>query len=278
MRDYKNSGVRNSRTVLLKQMRKKVVRREQKRKTFRRLLRALIRSLLMGASVAGAGVGIYFLLTAPVFTVKQIVFEGNVRLPEVRIRHYEQGLLHNIFLLDLKALRQELRGEPYIEQVLVRRELPDRVFIRIAERAPVARFRIDGQEHFVDREGVMLCEAPEDASPSLPLIEGGSREAGTARHGDLMAALVLLETVAHYGYPDLREIRAFDITQPGDVMMHPDGGGLKIRCGHGDYLEKLLRLKRVAADLAERGWPVRIIDLRFRDQVVVQTEKPVRVT
>ncbi len=278
MRDYKSGGVRNSRTVLLKQVRKKAVRREQKRKTFRRLLSVIVRSLLLGITIAGAAVGIYLLLTAPVFTVKQIVFEGNVRLPEARIRHYEQSLLQNIFLLDLEAVRQELRREPYIERVLVRRELPDRVFVRIAERAPVVRFRADGREHLVDREGVLLCDVPEDGSAGLPLIEGGKRAADTERHDDLMAALILVETVVYFGYPDLSEIRAFDITRPGDVIMHPEGGGPKIRCGHGDYLEKLIRFKRVAADLAGRDWPVGTIDLRFRDQVVVQTEKPVRIS
>ncbi len=278
MRDHKGSAVRNSRTVLLKQVRKKVVRRQQKRKAFRRLMGALMQSLLLGVAIAGAVIGIYLLLTAPVFTVKKIVFEGNVRLPETRIRHYEQSLLQNIFLLDLEAVRRELGREPYIDRVFVRRELPDRVFVRIAERTPVVRFRINGQEHLVDGEGVLLCDAPEGGPASLPLIEGGSRAADAARHADLMAALVLVETVVHFGYPALREIRTFDITRPGEVMMRPEGGGPKIRCGYGDYLKKLIRLKRVAADLAERSWPVKTIDLRFEDQVIVQTEEPVRVS
>ncbi len=277
MRDYKRQGIRNSRTVLLKKVRRKAVRREQKRKTLQRVLRAFLRSLLLGAALSGAAVGLYLLLTAPLFTVKRIVFEGNVRLPEARIRYYEQNLLRNIFLLNLEGVRREMGREPYIEQVLLRRELPDRVFVRIVERAPVGRLRIDGKVHLVDREGVVLSDAPKDVNTGLPLIEGGTRAAGTARHGDLMAALMLVETVAHFGYPHLGEIRAFDISRPGDVVMHPEGNGPKIRCGRGDYLEKLVRLRRVAADLAGRDWPVETIDLRFRDQVVVRTEKPVRV-
>jgi cell division septal protein FtsQ len=54
----------------------------------------------------------------------------------------------------------------------------------------------------------------------------------------------------------------------GPVLYTVDG--IEVRLGSEEWDERLARLEGVLAQVAAQGEPVRTIDLRFRDQVVLQ--------
>lgn len=274
MRDYKNKEIRNSRTVLLKKVRKKALARERRWADLRRLALVIVRALLVVVLLTGGVVTAHAMLTAPLFMVKEITLHGNEHMPEQVLRRYEARLLKNIFLVNLKGVRKDLLQEPYIKDVFIRRELPDRVFIQIEERIPFAELRIKRESYLIDRDGTVLEALENKKAGDLPVINGGKRERDMAFEGDLSAALYLVETVENYGYPDMKEIREIALNPDEGVVLYPVSGGFKIRFGSGDFLQKMILLKKVVADVVRRGWPVRVIDLRFQDQVVVDMGAP----
>lgn len=277
MKDFKNNRIRNQKTVLLKNMRKKAVRRERRRDSMRRVVRRAAMILLAVLSLGGTGWGVYALLTSPVFLVKRITLEGNTHLQEESLRSYEGQLTSNIFRLNLGEIRRDLLQEPYVKHAFLRRELPDRIYIRIEERVPYAMLRMKKQRVLVDREGRLLEEIDGDSRLSLPAITGIDQDRKAGWKEDLSQALSLLETITNYGYPDLADIREIEMVPGQGAVLHPAGKAFEIRFGTDDFLHKMILLKRVAGDLVKRQWRIEEIDMRFSEQVVVRTERPLRM-
>lgn len=103
--------------------------------------------------------------------------------------------------LDPLTLAERLLAHPRIAQADVRRTLPGRLDIRVAERQPAALALLnDGRTALLDREGVVLengtlAEAP---IPPLPRLSGGGAEAHIGRtvgDGPLRRALEFAEQV-----------------------------------------------------------------------------------
>ncbi len=278
VRDYKQKGVRNSKTVLLKQVRRKALRKENRLAALRRFGRLTARILMIVLILGGGIVTIHAMLTSPFFMVKELTIKGNHHLPEEVLRRSEGHLLRSIFLVNLAGVRKELIQEPYIKDVFIRRELPDRVFIQIEERTPFAVLRTPAGAELIDREGIVVERRDPGQSEPLPVINGGTRKRDKRFDRDLAGALRLVETIENYGYPDLKEIREIALDLDGGPVIHPVSAAFSIRCGSGDYLQRMIRLKQVVGDVVRRQWPVKVIDLRFENQVVVGTGEPVRAS
>jgi cell division protein FtsQ len=275
MKDFKKNGVQNQRKVLLRSVRNKAKRREQRWHSLRLWIRRTVTVTFSGLSLWGIGIGGHHLLTSPVFVVQKIVIEGNSHLTEKSLRRYEGRLAHNIFLLNLKEIRKDLLSEPYVKDVFLRRELPNRVFMQIKERTPAAVLQTGKEEFLVDQEGRILEPLGRKKVRSLPFITGIHRDKKGLWKEDLSQALLLVLTLKNYGYPDLSELQKIEVTHDRGMVLHPEAGGYEILCGSGNFLQKMILLKRVASDLADREWPVRRIDLRFRVQVVIGIGKTV---
>jgi cell division protein FtsQ len=269
MKDFMKNGVRNQRTVLLRSVRKNAVRKERRRHSIQRIVRVTAAAVLGAGLVSVAILGGYTLLTSPLFIVKNIAVDGNTHLSEESLRIYEERLASNIFRLNLDKVRQDLLQEPYVSQAFLRRELPDRIYIRIEERTPYAVLEMKKEAVLVDQHGRILGAVKKTDKADLPVITGIDRNAEGAWKEDLIQALSLVETIKNYGYPDLIDIQKIEMTRQLGAVLYSVAGEFEVRFGRGDFLHKMILLKRVTADLVRREWPVKHIDLRFQDQVVV---------
>jgi len=127
-----------------------------------------------------------------------------------------------VWRADLSALSIELGRLPGVRRAIVTRVLPDRLRVRITERAPLAVLRSSsGHLVWVDEEGVMLGEMkPADRLPPFfirGLSEDGNEEARADNVGRLQKyqevmraweTLGLAERVSEVNLIDLRDVRA----------------------------------------------------------------------
>src|ERR1041385_7698667 len=108
-----------------------------------RLRVALAVSLSLGL-LAALGYGAYWLVKTtvnrfvynnPRFTIHQIVVDDDgVLTPERVVRFAGVQVGQNLLSIDLDQVRSNLELLPMVRAVEVRRMLPDRLFIRVAER------------------------------------------------------------------------------------------------------------------------------------------------
>ncbi|HEY3065280.1 MAG TPA: FtsQ-type POTRA domain-containing protein [Methylomirabilota bacterium] len=230
-----------------------------------------VTGLLLLLALAGAG-GLW-VLTAPRFAIADVEVHGASRLPVDRILDAAGIRLGtNLLRLDTAAVIARLEELPEIRRAELIREFPNRVTINVEERRPFTLLH-SGRLHWVDEEGRLLGEERDAVAPPAPLISGLSeaevetmREAPSPR---ARAAIALIRALLRSGSTLANEISEIDMSRhDGPVLYTLDG--IEVRLGNEQWEERLARLEGVLAEVAGQGGGVTAVDLRFRDQVVLQ--------
>lgn len=203
--------------------------------------------------------------SAKVFPLREVAFSGNTHLSEEELRvisavNMGEGLLH----LSGKEVAERLLKSPWIRDVSVRKDFPDRIMIKIHEASPFAILESKGKAFLIDEKGKML-EEMKDAVPFLPVIAADPAE----NNDNLVEALQLAKVVKDNKVATERNrVEILTGNAPESISMVMDNVVIKI--GDGDYERKLRRYLELEEEIKKRAIPVDYIDLRFANRVVVK--------
>jgi cell division protein FtsQ len=215
----------------------------------------------------------------PYFQVAEVVVEGNLHLGrEDVLAAIDLEPRANLLTLDLARLAARLGAHPWVKEATLQRRLPDRLVVRLVERAPAA-ILLAQSAYLVGGDGVILGEVEEGEAPSgVPVLRApaGRRYAV----GERVAPQELNEAL--WVWRQVQLAPALGGRRPGEVALWPDGsyrlqmepGALGVRL-RAQGLE--LQLRRLGAVLALRGGSlegVEEVDLRFPEKVIVR-QRPV---
>src|SRR4030066_1457210 len=206
------------------------------------------------------------------FTVQSVRVTGNnfVSLEELN-PYLQQVKGANIFKFDIEDLAKKLRNNPWIKDVSVRREPPSSIAVNIEERTPAVYVNSMGGLHLTDEEGTLLGEK-EGLSLGLPVVYGisldGTRTGEKSNSEALRSAIRVRNELSSLPWIELAQT-GIEVDGRSDITLHLRG--YRIRLGHDKYREKLVRFNEIAKDLNGKGIPYKEVDLRFHNQVVVQT-------
>jgi cell division protein FtsQ len=250
--------------------RQRVSRRSTRR--WRGLGHAILVGGLLLLVLGAGGAAIQYGLNAPYFAVAAIEVRGTSRMSEARIVEaagVEVGT--SIFRLSPYEAARRLEYLPEIRHAEVIRELPNRVTIIVEERRPFTLVHA-GRLHWIDEEGVALGPVGQAVTPSAPVISGllpeeleRMREHPSPR-GQMAIALIRL--LLRSRSPLTGQISEIDVSRAdGPVLYTVDG--IEVRLGADEWDGRLRRLESVLREVASVPDPVTSIDLRFRDQVVL---------
>lgn len=140
------------------------------------------------ALVAGA----IALVVSPVLDVDRVVVDGTETVDVEQVlgaADVETGT--PLALVDLAAVRTQVRGLSGVAAASVTREWPDTVRVVVVEEEPLVRVRSGSTDAVVARTGALLAEA--EGSGSLPLLElpGGALGDADRLPDELAPALVV---------------------------------------------------------------------------------------
>jgi cell division protein FtsQ len=248
-------------------------------RSFRRKSREeLLRDLYLGLSVVvvlGLGWGIYLGLAlagnSESLEIRNIQVMGERRVTENEIlarAGYTPGM--NALEIDLGEIREAVEAILWVRHATVRRVWPNELVITVSERLPVALARIDGEIFQVDVDG-MILPVDDLTNPDFPVLDGiqvSTGASGVARNAVKIG--IYLDMLDVLGESQLSEVH---VSETGDVSVVPVDDAVVVDLGLADHRsrwEKYLSLKaRIRED-----YPTTLrIDLRFRDQVIIQTEE-----
>src|SRR5438552_1896985 len=155
----------------------------------------------------------------------------------------------------------------------LRRVFPNRIVISVEERRPFTLVH-SGRLHWIDEEGRVLGASPEAVIPQVPVVSGLSDDELTSMKSapspKALAAIALIRALLRTGSALAAEISEIDMSRTdGPVLYTVDG--VEVRLGAEDWEERLARLEGVLGQVADQD--VRAVDLRFRDQVILQRRR-----
>ncbi len=189
---------------------------------------------------------------------------------------FGQDIGRNIFFVPLAARRGELESIPWVKRATVMRVLPDRIYVHIEERTPIAFARVDDTVELVDADGVLLPISPARMALhhySFPVVTGLNVHPAMASAQERMALYQrFLADLDHARPHASAQVSEIDLSDPDDLRATLSDGGadLLVHFGAENFAA---RYQMYLAHIAE--WHARYprligIDLRFPGDVPLQ--------
>lgn len=208
--------------------------------------------------------------------VRYIRISGNNYVTKDELVTYLKGVQgDNILKVHIKDIANKIKRHPWIKDVSVRRELPDTIFVDISERTPAVYLNNKGRLYIADEEGVIL-DNKTGSILSLPVVYGvtirdvrlGGKSPYKQIDKQLLSALEVIRELSSLPWIDLANV-GIEVEERSQVVLHLKG--FRIKLGRGRYKEKLNRFYEIAKNLEDKGVSYKEVDLRFDNQVIVNT-------
>ncbi|MCK4532563.1 FtsQ-type POTRA domain-containing protein [bacterium] len=167
----------------------KKLRKEKIKEVSKHSLNLITASLIGGVIIFNV---YHFLFFSSFFQLKQIKISDNEISSEIKIKEFlKLRKNENIFLVRKERIKENLKGIPSIETVIIRRKIPDTLCLKIIERTPIAYCRINGQLKAIDREGAVFNY--KNSEKKVPVILGLIQDKEEEKKKTAIKFLQLLE-------------------------------------------------------------------------------------
>lgn len=173
----------------------------------------------------------------------------------------------SIFAFSVHDAQQRLDALPFVDHALLKRQLPNTITIHITERTPFAVWQHQGQFQLIDRKGQIVDDhgmsgKDGQAFLKLPLVVGiGANTEGAE----------LLDIVSTQ--PEIKK-HVVAAVRVGNRRWNLDlKNGTVVLLPENQELPALQRLNRLQKDIQLLDRPIKTIDLRLADRLIIQEDK-----
>ena len=259
----------------------------KKNRLRRRLIGALGESIgalaLLAAATFFSVLFIYtynYLLSASYFEIKEISVRGVKELTEKDILAMAKiQPRSNILAVSTDVVAGRIAANPWVKQIYVGRELPDRLVLDVRERTPIALLKQAGNFYLMDREGVVFKKLSKGDDVDLAIVTGVNVEA-KVQSALMTEALKLLETLSTSDqHALLGTVSEMHVDELFGLSVLTDKG-LHLKLGRENFTGKLHQLQIVLSDLEMRGMKNGhlFVDLADVSKVTVQRKDALEKT
>jgi cell division protein FtsQ len=229
----------------------------------------VVTKLLALILLFGASGLLYHVAASDGFRIERVVVVGSQLVPSAEIERTADVAGLNIFWVREEEVGHRLQGIAAVQSARARTVLPDRLEVRIVERAPVAVWQNGGMSYLVDAEGRVLRAT--DVAVALPTIRDVGAEpvamGGSIDRAALTTMFRLQQLLPRVAGLTPKEL---EYGQDTGVTVITDGGP-RIRFGSDEDLDwQVSALVAVRRELDLRGLRPELIDMRFRDRPYVR--------
>ncbi|TAM80645.1 MAG: FtsQ-type POTRA domain-containing protein [Acidobacteria bacterium] len=235
--------------------------------------------VLMPMGLGGYLLGAY-LLNSPrlqVASPADVVVNGNhyVSREEVLaalgVQAAAPGSGANIFRTSLDQREKQVESIPWVHAATVMRSYPHSLVVYVGERVPVAFVDVGGQVKMVDQQGVLL-DPPDRGHFDFPVVKGLDFQGDPA---DRAARLDLYQEFMHETSGKIASfgwvVSEVDLSDASNLkaLLVQNGQTLLVYFGNTSFLDRFDNLMTVLPQLRKTNSSIDSVDLRFRNQVVV---------
>jgi cell division protein FtsQ len=192
--------------------------------------------------------------------VSDVLVEGRLRSERTTVLDaldVERGSA--ILAFQPETARKRLEALPWVRSARVERRLPDKIFVRLVERQPMAIWQRGGEFAVIDTEGQEIAGAAPGEFTELPLVVGKGANTGARQ---LLAMLA--------SEPDLAErVRAAVRVSERRWNLRLDAG-IDVQLPEDDPAKAWAQLARIQRTQGVLERDIVTIDLRLPDRLVVR--------
>jgi cell division protein FtsQ len=240
------------------------------------ILHELLRTalLLVVISIIGAGMifGYNFTVSSPYFEIKEVVVRGCKELTEKEILSYAAiKPAQNLLAINLGTIARRIESNPWVKEVSIGREFPNRLVINLQERTAVALVKRDNGFNLMDLDGVAFKKLEKNDEVDIPVLNVYYSDDNDAAL--FTKSLELLRYLsASKEFPTIRNIAEIHGHEAFGLSLFTDSG-LCIRLGFDSYENKLKRLNAVMADLERRNMKLGFLLIDLNDPAKIAVQK-----
>ena len=174
-----DESIKNKNAQKKKSLKEQEIARKKRKIVFRIVKIAMLLFIVIGG-------GTYFLLS-PFFNIKEITASGNEKITSEELVSLSGILLEeNIFKIRKNGAEQTIKENAYIEQVAIKRKLPDKIEIQVVERKPSLMITFANAYVYINNQGYMLEVSPN--ALKLPILTGFSTPEEEIRAGNRLCS------------------------------------------------------------------------------------------
>ena len=178
----------------------------------------------------------------------------------------------NLLAVNADAIRDRVRSNPWVKDVYVGRELPERLVIEVRERTAIALLKKDDGFYLMDADGLAFKKLEAGDESDLPALTGCHRD-GRLNKDLLTKSLALLHylstTKGLYSARSIAEVHGDEVC---GFSVFTDRG-LCLRLGFDHYDNKIKRLAPVLADLEKRNVNLKYVLIDLTDPAKITVQK-----
>ena len=211
-------------------------------------------------------------LRSPHLTVRETVVKGCQELTEKEILDLAAvRSTANLMTINRDAVARRILNNPWIREVFVGREFPDRLVIVVRERKAMALLQKEDGLYLIDAASTPFKKLAGDEKSDLPVLTGCVR-GGRVDEALVKTALALLGDFDGFGDGlAIGKVSEIHGNETFGLSLFTDTG-LCLQLGFDGYDDKLKRLTSVMADLDEKNMRTgfMLIDLSNPAKISVQ--------
>ncbi len=196
------------------------------------------------------------------FATERVDVVGNVRMSQkmvLDLAGVREG--DNSLSVSIAHVEQALMQTPWVEEVSVKRILPDRFVIHIKERMPSFWVRRDGVLHYADVKGNVIAPVETKNFVSLPTLE-----VEEGMEGDVVKLGVYLNDLKSGKFPvDYDAISALRLSEAKGMELYLDDREMRLCIALKGWKDNLMRMSVTLGDLARRNELSRVQEIRSAD-------------
>ena len=194
-----------------------------------------------------------YLLSTPYFNIRETSVRGMKELTEKDIllmAAIKPGL--NIFAVNAGEVERRVAVNPWIKNVYVGREFPDRLVVDVRERVPIALVKQSSDFYLMDSDGFVFKKLAKGDEVDLAIITGVNVQDKTKTRllSDTISLLKIFSGSNLYSF--LGAISEAHIDEVFGLSLLTDKG-LFLKMGMDDFERKLRKLALVLNDMEKRG-------------------------
>jgi cell division protein FtsQ len=194
----------------------------------------------------------YFLST-PYLEIKETSVRGLKELTEkdvLLLAEIKPG--QNILAVNVDVLARRVAVNPWIKNVYVGREFPNRLVVDVRERYPIALVKQGSEFHLMDSDGNVFKKLAQDDEVDLAIITGINVQDKTKSKLALDTISLLKVFSGSNLYSFLGAISEAHIDEVFGLFLLTDKG-LYLKMGVSDFERKLRKLALVLTEREKRG-------------------------